>query len=230
MSTSWLGGDTGLISLGSGQASLWYTKVVGEIPRAISGSGRPPYTTEGYHLIGQLHKVNHIPLTGSLKVYVDGVEVAVSITLSDRFTLDDDRNGWIRVEYLPSSAFVGRNNLTRTNFAHALAPLLKIHLTNLMVAINDAEMDLNLEATLWQVGRLGSLSDTAEVTSFSVLDKGLFSQIMIAINYLRRVLRYTHQKSISGLDMSAPSDIIDPAFIDDARTQVNNIEAAIVTI
>ncbi len=41
MSTSWLGADTGLIPLGTGRTSLWYTKVVGEIPRAYTGGGDP---------------------------------------------------------------------------------------------------------------------------------------------------------------------------------------------
>jgi hypothetical protein len=235
MSSSWLGGDTGLIPLGVGRVSLWYTKVVGEVPRVDLASS--PYVITGYHLVNQKHQTSYRPVTGTLKVYVDGVEVDVTVSggNQDRFALDSDRAGWIRIEYLPrttsdSYLYVGRQTLGKTHYDYGLAPLLKVHMTNLIAAINSAERDINLEATLWQVGKLGSMSETAVVTTESVIDKGLFTQIRTAINRLRFVLLNTHQKGLGGSDMSAPSNVVDSEFVIEARRQVNMVEAAIVTI
>lgn len=229
MSTTWLGGETGSESLDSGRTSLWYTKIVGEIPKVIAPG--TAYTIDGYHEVGMVHETLANFKSGSVSVTINGVSVTVNESPPNRFQIGNDRNGWILVKYVPESQFnyIGKNT-PDTHYSHAICPMSKTHLTNLIAAINSAQEDLHLEKTLWSTDRLGRLSETAEITTSSVVDKELFVEIKNAINHLRYVLQNTYIKYPLGSDLDAPGDFIDPEFIIDARAQVNDIEAKIAEI
>jgi len=228
--TNWLGGETGLEALEIGRTSLWYTKVVGEVPEAII----VPYVTIGLHEVGAIHVTKYIAKDYSLRVYLNGILVTTQEEGQGRFSIVSDMLGWIMIDYLPIK--IGQNNfyigkkILPTKYNWILCPLKKVHLTNLITAINAAELDLHLEKTLWPVGRLGALSESAEVTTSSVVDKSLFTQIVSAINYLRYVLVNTHQKLVPGSNITFSTNIIDPEFIMNARTQINDIEQVIITL
>ena len=227
--TTWLGGETGLEALDSSKTSLWYTKVVGEIPRVIAPAFA--YNIDGYHEVGMVHETAINFKAGSVEVYIDGTAVTVSEVPPNVFQISNDRNGMILVKYLPESQFfyIGKGT-PDTHYSYALCPLLKTHLTNLIAAINDAQGDLHLEKTLWTTDRLGRLSETAEITSLSVVDNALFVEIKNAINHLRFVLQNTYSKFPTGSDLTTPGDVIDSEFIISARIHVNNIETKIAEI